>query len=64
MSAAASPLVPADRGRPGDDPIFALHQEAVRRATEGESIVDATIGTLSGEDGEIAVLPCVLETLG
>jgi predicted aspartyl protease len=64
MTAPQSPLIHAARGRPGNDPIFALHQEAVRRAASGESIVDATIGTLSGEDGEIAVLPSVLETLG
>lgn len=64
MSVSQSPLVAAARGRPADDPIFALHQEAVRRAAAGESILDATIGTLSGEDGEIAVLPSVLETLG
>jgi aromatic-amino-acid transaminase len=56
-------LVPAARGRPGEDPIFALHHEAVRRAAGGESILNATLGTLSDENGHIAVMPCVLETL-
>jgi aromatic-amino-acid transaminase len=57
-------LVPAARGRPADDPIFALHAEAVGRAAAGESILNATLGTLSTEDGQLAVLPSVLETLG
>ncbi len=56
-------LVAAARGRPGDDPIFALHHEATRRAAAGESILNATLGTLSTEDGKLAVMPSVLETL-
>jgi aromatic-amino-acid transaminase len=60
---ARSSLVPAARGRPADDPIFALHAEATRRAAAGESILNATLGTLSTEDGRLAVMPSVLETL-
>ncbi len=58
-----SSVIPAARGRPGDDPIFALHHEATRRAAAGESILNATLGALHTEDGHLAVMPCVLETL-
>jgi aromatic-amino-acid transaminase len=52
-----SHLIPARRGRPADDPIFALHKEATTRQSRGESIVDATIGVLLDEQGQLAVLP-------
>jgi aromatic-amino-acid transaminase len=48
-------LVKGDRS--GDDPIFALNQEATLRASRGESIVNATIGVLLDDDGSLAVLP-------
>jgi len=60
---AAASLIAGARGRPADDPIFALHHEATRRAAAGESILNATLGTLSDEDGRLAVMPSVLETL-
>lgn len=60
---ARSSLIPAARGRPADDPIFALHAEATRRAAAGESILNATLGTLYTEDGHLAIMPSVLETL-
>jgi aromatic-amino-acid transaminase len=50
-------LIPSHQGRPSDDPIFSLHQEATRRRAAGESIVDATIGVLLAEDGTLAILP-------
>src|SRR5262249_44945275 len=50
-------------GRPGDDPIFALNAEAVARAARGESIVNATLGALLGDDGTLAVLPSVDEAI-
>ncbi len=56
-----NPLIPASADRPGDDPIFALHAEATKRARDGEEILNATIGTLCGDDGKIAVLPSVFE---
>ena len=59
----ASSLIPAARGRPGDDPIFALNHEATRRAAAGESILNATLGALYTEDGHLALMPSVLETL-
>jgi aromatic-amino-acid transaminase len=60
---ASGAVVPGARDRPGDDPLFKLHREATERAAKGESILNATIGTLSGEDGKIAVMPSVLEAL-
>lgn len=56
-------LISGSRDRPGDDPLFALHREATERASRGESILNATLGTLAGEDGKIAVMPSVLDTL-
>jgi aromatic-amino-acid transaminase len=50
-------LIPSHRDRPADDPIFSLHKEATLRRQKGESIVDATIGTLLDDDGKLAVLP-------
>jgi len=61
--ATQSAVVPGARNRPGDDPLFSLHREATERAARGESILNATLGTLSGEDGKIAVMPSVLDTL-
>lgn len=58
-----SAVIPAARGRAGDDPIFLLNAEARRRAEAGESILNATIGALMTDDGRLAVLPSVLETL-
>lgn len=59
----ASSVIPDARGRRGDDPIFALHREATQRAARGESILNATLGTLADEDGRLAVMPSVLEAL-
>lgn len=59
-STAAAPrsfLVPTRRGRPGDDPIFALNAEANARKAKGESVVNATLGALLDDTGSLAVLP-------
>jgi len=50
-------LTPAAAGRDGDDPIFRLHGEAVRRAQAGESILNATLGALVHDDGRLATMP-------
>jgi aromatic-amino-acid transaminase len=50
-------LVTARRGRPGDDPIFALNAEANARKQKGETIVNATLGALLDDAGALAVLP-------
>ncbi|HIG86850.1 MAG TPA: aminotransferase class I/II-fold pyridoxal phosphate-dependent enzyme [Planctomycetes bacterium] len=56
-----SHLIAAASNRPGDDPIFALHGEAVRRAAEGEDILNATLGALVEDDGSLCVMPSVFE---
>jgi aromatic-amino-acid transaminase len=50
-------LIPSHQGRPSDDPIFTAHQEATSRKQRGESIVDATIGVLLDDEGQLVVLP-------
>ena len=52
-----SHLAASRRGRPGDDPIFALNKEATARRAKGESIVNATLGSLQNDDGTLAILP-------
>lgn len=62
-STPASPLIPASSDRPGGDPIFTLHGEAMRRAAQGEDILNATLGALVEDDGSLAVMPSVHEAL-
>jgi aromatic-amino-acid transaminase len=50
-------LIPSHQDRPSDDPIFALHSEAVSRKQRGEAIVNATVGVLLDEEGNLAILP-------
>jgi aromatic-amino-acid transaminase len=50
-------LIPSHQGRPSDDPIFTVHQEATARKQRGESVVDASIGVLLDDGGNLAVLP-------
>jgi aromatic-amino-acid transaminase len=50
-------VIPAHQGRPSDDPIFALNKEATTRKARGESIVNATVGSLLHDDGRLAILP-------
>ena len=57
----ASNLIASAASRPGNDPIFALHGEATRRAKEGEDILNATLGALVEDDGSLAVMPSVFE---
>ena len=58
-----SGVIPDVRDRLGDDEIFALHGLATERAAKGESILNSTLGTLATEDGQLAVMPSVLETM-
>jgi aromatic-amino-acid transaminase len=62
MSAHGS-VIPAARDRTGNDPIFIWAGEAVRRASAGDDVVNATIGALTRDDGVLYTLPTVLETL-
>ncbi len=56
-------LIPMAADRPGDDPIFSLNAEARKRAAQGDSILNATIGALLEDDGSLAILPSVSEAL-
>jgi aromatic-amino-acid transaminase len=50
-------VIRSHQGRPSDDPIFALNQEALLRREKGESIVNATVGVLLDDHGRLSVLP-------
>ena len=56
-------LIPSHAARSGDDPIFALNAEARARALAGESVINATVGALLDDEGKLAVLGSVAETL-
>lgn len=56
-------LIPARQTRPDKDVIFALNGEATRRKQAGESIVNATIGSLMNDDGSLSILETVTKTL-
>ena len=56
-----SQLLPTRRAFPVDDPIFALNAEARARAAKGESIINATVGTLQDDDGQMVILNTVME---
>lgn len=47
----------------GDDPVFALSQEAAARAQSGLTCVDATLGVLIADTGRLAVLPSLVEVM-
>ncbi|MDA1194686.1 MAG: aminotransferase class I/II-fold pyridoxal phosphate-dependent enzyme [Planctomycetota bacterium] len=53
----ASHLIPSRQGRSGDDPIFALNDEARTRQARGEDVLNATLGALLDDEGRLAVLP-------
>ena len=54
-------LIPTRRAFPPDDPIFALNAEAQRRKAAGDSILNATVGALLDEAGQLVVLDTVME---
>jgi aromatic-amino-acid transaminase len=56
-------LIPECVARPGDDPIFTLNAEAAKRAAAGESILNATLGSLVEDDGKVAVMPTVAQAI-
>lgn len=64
LSGPSGSLIPEAATREGNDPIFALHGEAVRRAQAGESILNSTLGALMNDDGSLAVMPAAAEALG
>jgi aromatic-amino-acid transaminase len=56
-------LIPAATQREGNDPIFALHGEAVQRAEAGESILNSTLGALMDDEGHLVIMPSVSEVI-
>ena len=53
-------LMPARRQFAADDPIFALHAEALARKAAGAAVVNATLGALADDAGELVVLATVM----
>jgi aromatic-amino-acid transaminase len=54
-------LIPSRRAFPADDPIFALNAEAQARRAKGESILNATVGALLDDSGQLVVLESVMD---
>lgn len=51
-----SNLTPESNQRPGNDPIFALSEEARSKISNGERVIDATLGCLFDDNGELLVV--------
>ena len=56
-------LIASHRGRPGNDPIFALSKMAAERKAQGAAVTNATLGTLFDDDGRLCVLDTVVRAL-
>ena len=57
-------LLPArNAARPIDDPIFALNREATQRKAQVHTVINATVGALLEDDGQLAVLPTVMDAV-
>jgi len=54
-------LIPTRRAFPADDPIFALNAEAQARRAAGEPILNATVGALLDDAGQLVVLDSVMD---
>jgi aspartate/tyrosine/aromatic aminotransferase len=54
-------LIPTRRAFPADDPIFALNAEAQARRLAGESVLNATVGALLDESGQLVILASVMD---
>jgi aromatic-amino-acid transaminase len=54
-------LIPSRRAFPADDPIFALNTEAQARRAAGRSILNATVGALLDDSGQLVVLDSVMD---
>ena len=54
-------LIPTRRAFPADDPIFALNTEAQARKAGGESILNATVGALLDDSGQLVILDTVMD---
>jgi aromatic-amino-acid transaminase len=56
-------LISSRRGRPGNDPIFALSKAAADRKAAGHDVVNATLGVLLDDEGRLAMLPSMTRAL-
>lgn len=54
-------LIPTRRTFPADDPIFALNAEAQACKAGGESVLNATVGALLDDAGQLVVLDSVMD---
>ena len=54
-------LIPSRRAFPSDDPIFALNAEAQAFKAAGGSVLNATVGALLDDAGQVVVLDTVME---
>jgi aspartate/tyrosine/aromatic aminotransferase len=54
-------LIPTRRAFPADDPIFALNAEAQARKATGEAVLNATVGALLDDSGQLVVLESVMD---
>ena len=54
-------LIPSRRAFPSDDPIFALNAEAQACKSAGGSVLNATVGALLDDRGQLVVLETVME---
>lgn len=56
-----SSLISNRRSFPVDDPIFALNAKALARQAAGETILNATVGALLDDSGQLVVLESVMD---
>jgi aromatic-amino-acid transaminase len=56
-------LIPGHRGRPGNDPIFALSKMAADRKKQGGDVINATLGALLDDEGRLFTLPTAVRAL-
>jgi aromatic-amino-acid transaminase len=56
-------LIPSHRGRPGNDPIFALSKMAADRKKQGANVINATLGALLDDEGRLFTLPTAVRAL-
>ena len=54
-------LIPSRRAFPSDDPIFALNAEAQAFKAAGGSVLNATVGALLDDAGQLVVLETVMD---
>lgn len=57
---ATAHLLPARRGFAGDDLIFTLNAAAQKRAATGAPVINATVGALLDDNGQLVVLDSVM----